>query len=582
MKPLVWTYLKRRPLMLAGAVVAQTLVALLQISLLYLTKPIIDMGVLQKDFEVVLGYALVMILLAAGILLVAVSVAVISSRLAAYVGSSMRQDLYDRVMEMSVPSERTRDASDTLVRMTSDVNAAQEYTRLLIASVLFVPSMMFLLLWMVFEISLWASAAMLLSFLGVMAFMVYSGHRVRYMVVDVQTRMDGLAAMFRDSVAGARAIRAYGRTEHEQERFLKDHAVFVKRNTKFNNNTFFYPILAIAAINLALVVVYNRGGITVGDFDMTTSELSLVVQLWGCLLGCLAVVPFITTASPKYAVGKRRILEILGAPAVEERASAPAESGDAIRFESATLGIGGIPVAEGLDLAVRRGETVAMVGLEGPMRRSIVAAIAGTRPPSEGRVLVDGVQVSGPGDARGSVSIVSDRVMILRDTVRENISMGSGMSDEELGSVCSDACLDDVIGMLPEGFDTNMAACGQELSDGQRQRLVIARALAKPAGIRLFDECFYSIDPSVESRLVRNIMSRCEGDTVVFISGGLHQAALADRVMFFDEGRLAAEGTHEELLGSCPSYAALRRLQGGARCPREASSSTCCTWSPSR
>jgi len=565
MASLVWTYLKRRPLLLIGAAAAQILVALLQLYLLYLTKPIIDMGVTQKDFDVVLGFAIVMVALTVWILIVAVSVAVLSSWLAAHVGSSIRQDLYDRVLGMSVPYERTRDASDTLVRMTADVNVAQEFTRLLIASVLFVPSMMCLMLWMVSEISMWAAAAMLLSFVGVMLFMIYSGHRVRYMVDDVQHRMDGLTAMFRDSAAGARAIRAYGRSEHETERFLKDHAVFVKRNTKFCNNTFFYPILAVAAINFALVMVYNRGGITVGDFDMTTSELSLVVQLWGCLIGCLAVVPFITTVSPKYAVGKRRILEVLGGAGAGERPQVREETGDAIRFESATLGVGGTPVAEGVDLAVRRGETVVLAGLKGPMRGSIVAAIAGTRPPTEGRVLVDGAQVSGPEDSRGSVSIVSDRVMILRDTVRENITMGSGISDSELAAVCSDACLDDVIGKLPQGVDTDLSSCGQEMSDGQRQRLAIARALAKPAGIRVFDECFYSIDPSVESQLVRNIMARCEGDTVVFISGGIHQASLADRVMFFDKGRLAAEGTHEELMGTCPEYAAMRRLQGGAR-----------------
>ena len=564
-----------------GAFAAQTVVALLQIYLLYLTKPIIDMGVLQKDLVVVLGFATIMVLLAAGILLVALSVAVLSASLASYVGSSMRQDIYDRVMSMSTPGERTRDASDALVRMSADVNAAQEYTRLLVSTVLFVPSMMFLMLWMVSEISMWAAAAMLFSFLGVMAFMVYSGRRVRYMVVDVQTRMDGLTAMFRDSVAGARAIRAYGRTEHEMARFSKDHAVFVKRNTKFCNNTFFYPLLAVAAINFALVMVYNRGGITVGDFDMTTSELSLVVQLWGCLLGCLSVVPFITTVSPKYAVGKRRILEILGAPAKEAQAPEPSGDGDAIVFESTTLGVGGKPVVEGLDISVRRGETVAMVGLEGPLRRSIVAAIAGIRPPTEGRVLVDGVTVAGPEDARGSLSIVSDRVMILRDTVRENIAMGSVMSDEALGAVCADACLEDVLEKLAEGVDTDLSSRGQELSDGQRQRIVIARALAKPAGIRVFDECFYSIDPSVESQLVRNIAARCEGDTVVFIAGGIHQAALADRVLFFDDGRLVAEGTHEGLMASCPSYAALRRIQGGARWMRD-SRSMCCTWWPSR
>ncbi|MBE6514554.1 MAG: ABC transporter ATP-binding protein [Thermoplasmata archaeon] len=569
MASLVWRYLKRRPYLIVGAVVLQIFVAFLQIYLLYLTKPIIDQGVAAKDFELVLGFAFVMILLAGGIMVMSFAVSVISARLASRVGAEIRQDLYDRVMSMPAPDKCTRDTSDTMVRMTTDVNAVQEYTRLLVTAVLFVPPMMFLMLWMVFEISTWACAAMLVSFVAVVLFMIYSGLRIRRMVDDVQVLMDGVTGMFRDSASGARAIRAYGRGEQEMKRFSDYHSVFVKKGTKYNNNTYFYPILAIAIINFVLVMVYNRGGITVGDFDMSVAELSLIVQLWGCLIGCLAVVPFITGVAPKYAVGKRRILEILDAPAEEASEPVRAESSDAIRFESATLGIGGKPVAGDVDLAIRRGEVTVMVGLKGPMRRAMVAAIAGTRPPSSGRVLVDGLEVDGPEDARGSISIVSDRVMILRDSMRENISMGRDISDEEIAAVCSDACMDDVIAGLPEGLDTDFASCGLEFSDGQRQRLVIARSLAKPAGIRVFDECFHSIDPLVESKLVGNIMARCKGDTVLFITGDILQASLADRVLFFDGGRLAGDGTHEELLRTCPEYAAMRRLQEGARWTRD-------------
>ena len=539
----------------------------MQIALLYLTKPIIDDGVKQNDFAAVLGYALVMIILAAAIGLVSYGVSYASATLAAEVGKGVRRDIYTSVMSMSTPDERTRDPSDTMVRMTSDVNNIQEYSRLLLSAVLFVPAMMALLIAGVYEISKVASAVMLGSYVGVMLFMVYSGRRFRPLVEDIQSRMDTINGMIRDTASGARAIRAFGRREHEISKFDAFHEGFVVINTKFNNNTFFYPILGVAIVNFILVSVYNLGGTSVGDFEMSISELSLIVQLWGCLIGCMSVVPFLTVLSPKYAVSKARVLALfeggtsLPDNASEDDPSAPFLVMDGVTFRSEN----GTVLAEDISLTIPRGGVTVIAGLSGPLKRHFVRRMLGVGS-GPGSITVCGIDAYGPDAAeiRGRVCVVSDRIMMLRASIRDNILMSEDLTDDELSSICSDALLDDVLDAIPGGLDADMASCGMEFSNGQRQRIAIARGLASRARVKVFDDCFHSLDPVVEAGVIGNIVRRCSRDTTVFISDSMREASIADRVVFFDGGSIAAVGSHEELMASCPLYAEMRRMQGGS------------------
>ena len=544
----------------------QVLMAQCQIEFLYYSKPIIDEGVKKGDFDVVVSIAFYMILLTAVIVAMSFVVSRASAWMSARVGSEIRRDLFESVMDMRAPDECTRDPSDTMVRMTTDVNNVQEYTYYLLSVMLYIPPTLVLLIYYVGSVSQVAAATMLVSYLAVIAFMVASGKRLRWMVDDLQQRMDHVNSIFRDTASGARAIRAFGKREYEIGHFDDVHSGFVTSNSRFNNNSFFYPLLGVAAVNFVLVMVYNVGGSLAGDFEMTVADLSFIVQLWGCLIGCMVAVPFLTTMSPRYQVGKRRVLEVLDhVPDASPKERTDPMADIPIVFDDASFAApNGAPIVSGVDFSVGRGEIVVLTGLTGPAKRSIVHAMLAAEPPASGSVSVLGtdISVADPEDLRRRVTVVSDRVMMLRTTIRENITMGEDIDDGELARICSDACLTSVV--ESRGLDTDLGSCGEELSNGQRQRIAIARGIARDASVRIFDDCFYSLDPITEAEVVENIIRRGAGETLIFLTGSQRVASMADRVVFFDGDRFVSAGTHDQLLESEPGYAAMRGLQGAS------------------
>jgi ATP-binding cassette subfamily B protein/subfamily B ATP-binding cassette protein MsbA len=243
------------------------------------------------------------------------------------------------------------------------------------------------------------------------------------------------------------------------------------------------------------------------------------------------------------------------------RSSQPLE----VRFEDVTFGYKpGVPVLKGICLSARPGEVVALVGASGAGKSTLVSLIPRLADPWDGRVLIGGQDIRKLtlASLRDHVAIVLQEALLLPVSIAENIRYGSpGATRREIELAAVAACAHEFISRLPNGYDTVLAERAKTLSGGERQRIAIARALLKNAPVVILDEPTASLDAHTEAAIFPALSRLTEGRTTFVIAHRLSTVRRAHRILVIDDGQIAAEGTHEELLKRGGLYAALSRAQ---------------------
>jgi ATP-binding cassette subfamily B protein len=388
------------------------------------------------------------------------------------------------------------------------------------------------------------------------------GRRNRPASQEVQQRIAELTAEAEENVSGVRVVKAFAQERRQLKRF--DHAVkrvFDQSMVSTRLRAFYSPFIAfLPQIGLALLLLV--GGreaidhtITIGDF---VAFYGYVLMLTGPMrtLG-------VALGMAQRAVGSgARVFEILDR---EPQLTAPSDApplpagGGRVEMRGVTFGYaGGEPVLRDVDLDVEAGRTVALVGATGSGKTTLVALIPRLYDVDEGAVLVDGADVRDVNllSLRHDIAMVSDDAFLFSATLRENIAYADlSASDEQVAEAARRAGLAELVDDLPDGYDTLVGERGLTLSGGQRQRVAIARALLAEPRILILDDATSSVDATTESRIKEALREVMAGRTTFVIAHRLSTIALADEIVVLEEGRIAARGTHEELLDSSPLYA---------------------------
>lgn len=320
--------------------------------------------------------------------------------------------------------------------------------------------------------------------------------------------------------------------------------------------------------NLGTIALLALGAWRVSDGALTTGELVQAMALFGVLTFPMRVLGFLLEELPRAAVAADRISAVLAEP--RRPAAAGADAGPdgkplpdgplAVEVEGLRFGYGGEPVLDGLDLSVAPGEVVALVGATGAGKTTLCHLLAHLHRPHAGVVRLGDVALddADPASVRRTVALAFQEAFLLTTTVRENLTLGEPIDDSELACVLEQARARRFVARLPDGLDQRLGERGVTLSGGQRQRLALARALLRRPGLLLLDDATSAVDPVTERQILGGLRRSVQATTLI-VAHRVSTIGLADRVLFLEGGRVAASGTHRDLMAAVPAYAALAR-----------------------
>jgi ABC-type multidrug transport system fused ATPase/permease subunit len=533
-----------------------------QIALVWVTgRDAIDGSVLRHDTHR-LEWTVVAII-ALGVLRAALMGArrLLSGQIALDVEMDMRSGLYAHLVRLSFGFYDRHQTGQLMSRASVDLQGVRFFLGygliFFFQNALTVASVTVVLFF--FE---WRLALIVLAVTPLLVVLAYRYSRVSHPTLrDVQQRLADVATVAEENIVGVHVVKAFAQEPAEQRKFVHRSERVFDQTVRANRQRATYvplisfvPMLAQAAVLLLGARMVAHHTLSVGSFVAFNLYLGMLV------LPLRALGMWVGQAQRATAAGER-IFEVIDEP--EEIADRPdarplPDGGGAIRFEHVTFGYDEErPVLHDIDLEIAPGRTVALIGHTGSGKTTLTSLVPRFYDATEGRVLIDGVDVRDVQltSLRRAIGVISQDPFLFSATVRENIAFGRGdLDDEEVRLAAEAAQAHEFIERLPKSYDTVIGERGITLSGGQRQRIAIARALAVDPRILVLDDATASVDATTEARIRAGLRRALEGRTTLVIAHRLSTIALADEIVVLDDGRVAARGTHGELLQASAVY----------------------------
>jgi len=362
-----------------------------------------------------------------------------------------------------------------------------------------------------------------------------------------QKELGSLSEAVHESFDGVMVVKSFGAEKRETQRLASISSRL--RDARIDavgiRSTFEAMLDAIPnLLNIALIVL---GSYRVKSGNMSVGELSSFIYLFSLLVFPLRIIGYLFSEIPHSVAGWRRINEVLEEKLLRDPADdiQNTQRGAGIEIKDCFFGHQGqIPIISNLNLKIGEGKTVALVGATGCGKTTLLHLISGLISPTSGNIAVQS----------GGVSLVFQEAFLFAETLRYNITLDAGISTESVKKALEISQCNDFIDDLELGIDTSMGERGISLSGGQRQRVALARAIAQNRSVLLLDDTTSALDPNTEANVVRSLRQMYGHHTVVIVASRPSTIALADEVLYMDEGCIADRGSHEELLGRSAKY----------------------------
>ena len=527
-----------------------------------LIQSVIDNGIIPKNTNAIVTavIGLIAIALVRGVFTFLQTY--LAERAGQHMAYDMRNEIFNKITEMSFSFYDKQQTGQLMTRVTSDVDVVRQLVgqnllqlagsavTLVVAAVI-----LFSLNWQLAIVEL-ISVPIIFFLLG------YFIKRVGPLFGMAQGKLSQLNTVLQENLVGIRVVRAFAREPYEVQRYLnvnnelKDINIEVTR--KFSIN--FPAIFFVVSVTTLLVVLF--GGLQVIGGTLSIGELVAFNAYLAVLIQPVFAFGFIASFVSRGAVSAERVFEVLDAENdVKELPNAkalPPVQGR-VEFRDVTFKFAGAeqPVLNNISLMAKPGETIAIMGKTGSGKSSIINLIPRFYDPTKGEVLIDGIDVKTItlDSLRGHIGIVLQDNILFSGTIRDNIAYGKPEATlEDVMAAAKAAQAHDFISALPDGYNNHVGERGVGLSGGQKQRVAIARALLIDPRILILDDSTSAVDAETEFQIQQALDRLMKGRTTFVIAQRISTVRDADKIVLLDNGRIAAMGSHEELLESSPLY----------------------------
>lgn len=506
-----------------------------------------------------------LILVALGVvgLISAVAAQYFAAKAAVGFSKELRHDLFDKMQTLSYADIDGLGTGKMITRMTSDVNQVQSGVNLVLRLFMRSPFIVFGAMIMAFLINATAGGIFAVS-IAVLCAVVFAIMLVSIpLYKKVQGNLDGVTVATRETLTGARVLRAFCKEESEIEQYNAKNAELTKSQLFVGKISALMNPLTYAIINAAIIVLLYSGAV---KFDAGVLDRGQVVALYNymsqILIELIKLANLIITVTKSFACAGR-INEILEMQPSIKGGTRQTELKDAlspfIEYRNVAVNYSNSPVnaLEGVSFQVERGETVGIIGGTGAGKTTLVNVLPHFYDVSQGEVLINGENVNTYGDERlrEVCGIVPQKAVLFEGTVRDNMQWGkTDATDEEIAEAIKTAQAADVIKSKKDGLDEKVEQGGKNFSGGQRQRLTIARALVKKPQILILDDSASALDYATDARLRQSLKNLDYSPTVFIVSQRTSSIRHADKIIVLDGGKVAGVGTHDYLLENNEIY----------------------------
>ncbi len=493
-----------------------------------------------------------------------------SCRVVAGFCADVRQEVFRKVNAMSFEEFGKLGAAAVTTRATHDVQTVSWIASEMCGTVATIP-MLFVggvVLTMRKDFVL---ALTLLAFVPViLAIVILLGRRIVPLWEKSDEYIDRQNDIMRQRLRGIRVIRAFRAEEREHEKIADATRIMAENIIRGNVAMGLITPLATFLLNLAAVLIVYLGGWRMeSGSGLTGADVFAIIQYVSLVSSSVIMGAFTIIMFPHAQVASKRIGQVLHAEGLPESHTVQEQeiAGD-IRFENVSFCYKGAaePAVNHLNLHIKSGQRISVIGGTGSGKSTIVSLLLGFRVPTEGRIYMDGIPASelGRHRIREGISCVLQNAAVYSGTVRENVSMGNpNVSEDDMIQALEIAQAWDFVNRFPDGLDHVLNQSGKNLSGGQKQRLCIARAIVKEAPIYIFDDSFSALDFLTEAKLREGLKKKISGKTQIIITQRVTSAMHSDCIFVMDRGCLTDSGTHGELLQRCEVYRQIYASQTG-------------------
>ena len=544
----------------------------LEILIPYLTASIIDKGIALNDMGHVVKIGLVMVVFT----LLACFCGVMAGRLSAKASTgfayNLRDAMFANVQTFSFKNIDKFTTAGLVTRLTTDVMHIQNSFQMILMMCTRAPSTLIIALIMAISIN----AKLSMIFLGVMALLttmlcILVPMSMKYFKLMFK-KYDMINAVIKENIGAIRVVKSFVREEHENKKFKK------AADELFENSYLAERIMVLNApmmqlcVNTCIILLSWLGAkMIVSQTGLTTGELTSLLSYVMNILFSLMMLSMVFIMVTQSVAAAQRIEEVLCEEAdivSPEKAIKTVKDGS-IEFKDVAFsyyGKDGKRILSDVNLQIHPGETIGILGGTGSGKSTLVSLISRLYDPTEGEVLVGGVDVRHYDieKLRGEVSVVLQKNVLFSGTVLDNLRWGKeDATEEECREACRLACADDFISRMAEGYNTKIERGGANVSGGQKQRLCIARALLMKPKILILDDSTSAVDTATDAKIRAAMRTHIPGTTKLIIAQRIASIEDADRVIVMDEGKLVAFDTPAKLLETCPIYQEVYESQSG-------------------